>query len=276
MYVQVPHRDHVPQVWLVDGLPGRTGEARPWMELLQNGTFLEETLAEEPTSFMTDQVYLDLLVASGEKHGYTWLHHLHLGIGATQAGDEDGGQAHFHQSLLKNQTVLALHLAKQGHTAWTLAQDRVKAVKPALNWNSTSARNLVSLARDVGCALVTSLCEQKQWAQVQHIIDQAHALPIKDVKLSQLLLSAQPWNLAQAKTYVYGPAPNATAAEFLLLSTKWAVSTPDLVPLYADVQYMLQAEKMGVADWTTLNSLQRREIRRKNKTPSRLDFRGAT
>jgi hypothetical protein len=245
------------------------------MELLQNGTFLAETLAEEPTSFMTDQVYLDLLVASGEKHGYTWLHYLHLGIGATQAGNISGGQALFHKSLLMNQTVLALHLAEQGHTAWTIAQDRVKAVKPALN-DTTSARNLVSLARDVGCALVTSLCEKKLWPQVQPIIDQAHALPIKDAALSQLLLSAQPWTLAQAKTYVYGPAPNATAAEFLLLSTKWAVSTPDLVPLYADVQYMLQAEKMGVADWTTLNSLQRREIRRKNKTPSRLDFRGAT
>ena len=72
----------------VDFVPEDT---RPWRELLGAGEavgkFSDDTLEKEPTSFVTGaggDMWLDLLHASAETHGWSWLHHLHVGFEAVE------------------------------------------------------------------------------------------------------------------------------------------------------------------------------------------------
>ena len=57
-------------------------EAKQWIELLRDGTFSAGTLAETPLSYQTRPEWETALLKSGESHGYTWLHRLHLDAGA--------------------------------------------------------------------------------------------------------------------------------------------------------------------------------------------------
>eukprot|EP00039_Didymoeca_costata_P014007 m.220763 g.220763 ORF g.220763 m.220763 type:complete len:255 (+) comp15921_c0_seq12:39-803(+) len=56
-------------------------ELRPFVELVVDGTFSEQSLNEHAVSFQTTLVWMNALKASASKHGDTWLHNLHLGIG---------------------------------------------------------------------------------------------------------------------------------------------------------------------------------------------------
>jgi len=64
-------------------------EIKPWLDLLELGTFSEETLKYLPLSYQTTDAWLDLLQKSASTHGMTWLHALHIGIGLTERGDID-------------------------------------------------------------------------------------------------------------------------------------------------------------------------------------------
>lgn len=101
-------------------------EARPWVELVEKGTFSEETLARLPVSYQTTDRWLALLEASAAKYGMTWLHALHLGICYAERGDISGPVALFSQSLqLKPNPVAARCLAVLQQTqtaAWDFYQ----------------------------------------------------------------------------------------------------------------------------------------------------------
>ena len=58
-------------------------DIRPWFELVDLGTFSEETLAMRVTSFSTTATWMDILQKSmdSDKKGPTWLHLFHLGVG---------------------------------------------------------------------------------------------------------------------------------------------------------------------------------------------------
>jgi tetratricopeptide (TPR) repeat protein len=64
-------------------------EIKPWLDLLEKGTFTEETLKYLPLSYQTTDGWMELLQKSAETHGMTWLHALHIGIGLTERGDID-------------------------------------------------------------------------------------------------------------------------------------------------------------------------------------------
>ena len=76
-----------------------------------------------PLNYAVDALWAGALEASAAKHGATWLHHLHLGIGALEAvhvpapSDAAFGkaQAHFEQSLALKPTAEAHRaLARRG------------------------------------------------------------------------------------------------------------------------------------------------------------------
>lgn len=61
-------------------------EAQQWIELLQTGTFSDETLSKLPISYQTTDRWLEVIEASAMKK-MTWLHALHLGINMAERFD---------------------------------------------------------------------------------------------------------------------------------------------------------------------------------------------
>jgi tetratricopeptide (TPR) repeat protein len=64
-------------------------EMKPWLELIEMGTFSEETLKYLPLSYQTTDAWLELLQKSATKNGMSWLHALHIAIGLTERGAID-------------------------------------------------------------------------------------------------------------------------------------------------------------------------------------------
>ena len=71
--------------------------------------------------------------------------------------------------------------------------------------------------------------------------------------------------------YHEGDAPTALH----LIQEPWAVSTGELLEVWVDLQYLLQA-KSDARPVSSLNSLERLHIRQANPPPTSIDFRGAT
>jgi hypothetical protein len=68
-----------------------------------------KTLARTvPLSFATSDRWMELIQASGAKAGFTFWHHLHLGIGLADRFDFDGARQQFFASVALRPTALAL------------------------------------------------------------------------------------------------------------------------------------------------------------------------
>ena len=76
--------------------PDVTDETRPWLELLENGTFSAGTLKRVPANFEVSTPWVSLLDKSEPK---TWLHHLFLGTHALEVGNAVGGKLHMSKSM---------------------------------------------------------------------------------------------------------------------------------------------------------------------------------
>jgi hypothetical protein len=77
-----------------------TNESSQWWELLRHGTFSNATLSQPtPLSFATTSRWLDLVGSSAAKHGSTWLHEVHLGVGAAEMSDLPTARMHFRAAL---------------------------------------------------------------------------------------------------------------------------------------------------------------------------------
>ncbi|MCX8092018.1 MAG: DUF5107 domain-containing protein, partial [Verrucomicrobiae bacterium] len=74
-------------------------EERPWTELLEAGTFSADTLAKSPRSFVVSPGWQTVLTESARRHGWTWLHHLHLGVAQLEAGAFSEAWKHFQASV---------------------------------------------------------------------------------------------------------------------------------------------------------------------------------
>jgi len=131
-------------------------EAKPWVELIKEGTFSASTLAEfTPSSFQTTDPWIETLEESAKEHGMTFLHALHLGIGYVERGEVDRPLQLFEQSFKQNATVLALRniailqtskddvLATMAK-AWNLFQQQEgRGTKRDLELQARLGRNLV-------------------------------------------------------------------------------------------------------------------------------------
>ena len=113
-------------------------EAQPWMELLQQGTFSEETLSRLPVSYQTTDRWLQKLEESAEKHGMTWLHALYISIAHIERGDIEKPLELLAKSMaLKPNPIAARCLGVLQTTAeaawpffqqaWSVAQSHYKA-----------------------------------------------------------------------------------------------------------------------------------------------------
>lgn len=113
-------------------------EAQPWMELLQQGTFSEETLSRLPVSYQTTDRWLQKLEESAEKHGMTWLHALYISIALIERGDIEKPLELLAKSMaLKPNPIAARCLGVLQTTAeaawpffqqaWSVAQSHYKA-----------------------------------------------------------------------------------------------------------------------------------------------------
>ena len=94
--------------------PGEPGfdQAKQWIELLRDGTFSAGTLAATPLSYQTRPEWEAALVTSGESHGYTWLHRLHLRVIRLDKGMIAAGERELNASMaLKPNAVAARNLA---------------------------------------------------------------------------------------------------------------------------------------------------------------------
>lgn len=112
-------------------------EAQPWIELLQQGTFSEETLSRLPISYQTTDRWLAKLEESAAKHGMTWLHALYISIAHIERGAVEHPMKLLQQSMaLKPNPVAARCLGVLQSTpeaawpffqqAWAVAQNDFK------------------------------------------------------------------------------------------------------------------------------------------------------
>ena len=74
-------------------------EARPWVELLNDQTFSAESLNLLPVSYQTTDGWFEVIRASAEKRGMTWLHALHLGINYAERGSTETAKKYFAESM---------------------------------------------------------------------------------------------------------------------------------------------------------------------------------
>lgn len=89
---------------LFEDAPG--GEEQPWSELLADGTFSAATLGREPESFNVSPGWMDVLRRSMKERGATWLHHLHAGVAALEAGSFEEAKRDFGAALELKESAL--------------------------------------------------------------------------------------------------------------------------------------------------------------------------
>jgi glutamate racemase len=78
-------------------------EERPWAELLATGKCFTESVR----SFNVSPGWIAVLTDSARRHGWTWLHHLHLGVAQLEAGAFADAKKHFEASLALKDTAAA-------------------------------------------------------------------------------------------------------------------------------------------------------------------------
>jgi hypothetical protein len=137
-------------------------EVRPWIQLVQNGTFLEDSLARLPLSYQISDQWYDVLVASAEKFGATWLHDLHMGTVLTERGAVEEPKTLFKSSLMKKANPLALRnlaiLQDTYEEAWVLFQQAWKSLHTA-EWQGDEevySRLVLNLATEMSFFLQTT------------------------------------------------------------------------------------------------------------------------
>lgn len=241
-----------------------TSTERPWEELLTLGTFSKASLEDlAPQSFMVDAAWVPVLQQSGERYGFTYLHHLHLHIALRQNGQTQLATKHLQESLaMNNQTnVLGLLLANQTEAAW-------KAIYAAISLTHVLVdSHTVNLARDVMSAILEQHQRANDSVGVHALLQSLSKL---ETPIQERLRNAQSTRIASAWLALHEQRPSETLR--LLNEDTWAVSTPTLLELWYDAQYHVEAEKLG----RPLNAVDRVRVRRTHPPPPGIDFRGAT
>jgi hypothetical protein len=99
---------------------------KPWVELVQTGTFSDDTLALLPLSYQTTDAWLALVEASAAKFGTTWLHAVHLAINYAERGEVERPLSLLKQSTALNDNPLAWRciavLQQSAELAWPFFQ----------------------------------------------------------------------------------------------------------------------------------------------------------
>ena len=141
-------------------------EIQPWLELLQKGTFSDDTLNILPSSYQTTDAWMNLIQNSLDKYGETWLHNLHLGIGYTERGEVKRPLELFKKSIKLKETAVAYRniavLQSDVNNAWKYFQ---KAFDVAINSGGSTTNKGCPYYRSTR-NLVVEICnflQEQQW-----------------------------------------------------------------------------------------------------------------
>lgn len=151
--------------------PETTDETQPWLELLETGTFSNETLGRTPVNFEVSDTWVGLLDKSMAAGHATWLHHLFLGTHALEVGNAEAGQAHMRASM-------ALHPSVPAARALAMLTPTVDAAAKAydLAWSVWSKldpdldSNAVQLGADLSGEIVAWLVVNERWDDLESFL----------------------------------------------------------------------------------------------------------
>jgi hypothetical protein len=236
-------------------------EWRGWHELLTIGTFSDSVLAEPaPRSFMVDLPWFARIHQSAEAHGWTWLHHLHAGIIQKQHGNNSSATKHFRLSEGMKPNVLASYCLGNLHQAWKLAETAIIA-------SMGKEAFTVALGRDAAGVYADDLRKAARFADLLDLIRTIQAWPAALSPVATAILGSQALRIAEVAVVLYHRREPRAALDLLLDRRGWAVSTPDLVPMWYDAWYMIEHAK---------DALEQLHTRRKHPPPPIISFQGAT
>jgi len=155
---------------------------RPWIELLETGTFSDAVLAAVPLSFEISDFWKGLLEAgikTGHSNRSTWLHHLYLGTALLERGDQAASTTHFQSSMAKHPNVHAARNLAVSAPTTAEARDNFLAA-----WNiyclSAKTPSMVRLGENLAMELTIWLTYQAQngfldyWTDLEMIFADGH------------------------------------------------------------------------------------------------------
>eukprot|EP00039_Didymoeca_costata_P013927 m.218236 g.218236 ORF g.218236 m.218236 type:complete len:289 (+) comp15902_c0_seq9:1538-2404(+) len=85
----------------------KEGAIQPWIELLEDGFFSNETLQSVPKNFEISPFWVDKLEESVKNGHHTWLHYLFLGSAHLERGDQNLSSYYLKQSMQLRPSVHA-------------------------------------------------------------------------------------------------------------------------------------------------------------------------
>jgi hypothetical protein len=156
--------------------PPITDETRPWLELLETGTFSNATLSSTPVNFEVSDGWVELLDRSVSAGHTTWLHYLFLATHALEVGNAELGRKHLERSMAlrpsvhaaRNLALLAPTLdsaAASYHTAWALWE----------KLDDTKDTNVPQLGADLSSEFSAWLMGNKRWDELDKFFKTLHA-----------------------------------------------------------------------------------------------------
>ena len=147
--------------------PELNDETAPWIELLKDGTFSNETLANRvPVNFEVSETWMELLSKSLMAGHETWLHYLFLGTHALEVGNADGARELLTKSMNLQPSVHgARNLAIFAKTADEAAGGYQKAWRLWLDLDPT-APNVAQLGSDLSTEISGWLLGNERWDEL--------------------------------------------------------------------------------------------------------------
>lgn len=167
--------------------PEATDETRPWLELLENGTFSTATLAAVPVNFEVSDGWVHLLDASMAAGHETWLHHLFLATHALEVGNAAAGKVHLDKSMALKPNVHASRAlallaptqdaaASQYMGAWALwiqlSEEKHVPGKAAATYSDP---NVHQLGADLSGEIAGWLLGNQRWADLGGFLQKLEA-----------------------------------------------------------------------------------------------------
>ena len=152
--------------------PEVTDETRPWLELLENGTFSAQTLKAVPVNFEVSDAWVGLLDASLAAGHSTWLHHLFLATHALEVGNGPLGKTHLDSSMSLQPNVHAARaLALMAPTLDAAADAFLRAWSLWEALDGTADLNVAQLGADLSGEICGWMLGNERWVQLGAFLD---------------------------------------------------------------------------------------------------------
>lgn len=215
-------------------------EARPWLELLTQGTFSAQSLGRLPVSYMVSPLWVAKLKASAASKGATWLHNFHLAVAAMEAGVVDAPRKLLQQVLTDRSAGAGHALAARGLALLSADDDSAYAwflEAWALAGNvSDSDPSKARLLKDLAKEVCSFLLNRQRLSQLASFL---HLLP-KPLQGTDIVMASRVVVAVQAQAYQEA----ITLLESSCFST-YARDRSLLMQLWSDAQAGILQQQLG-------------------------------